>query len=405
LSYTPASGTVTFDAVTQLQIVNGGAYAVYEVVDSNQFTVESAQFPTFLGLAANAVQFAVQTAESVTYAPVSVVGTASASDPIPRFVAIGPKSDCSIIGDCGALYYPQLSVSSIPLQFTLPAGSPNQVQGLPVLNAGAGVMYWTASVAYTSGSGWLTISPTSGMNNGSISVYANPGNLAVGTYQATITVSGGTAGQQTVPVTLTITVATDPGPKIVSVVNAATFAQAPVVPGSLATILGSALTGKNVSASFNGLPATISFSSATQINLLVPAALASLSSAQLSVSVDAQTSLPLTVPVAQFEPGIFTGAVLNQDSTVNSISNGAAGGSEIYFYATGLSGAGPISVRIGTTELTNLDYAGPAPGFPGVQQINFTIPAGLGGITTQLYACGTSNGVEVCSLAVPLTLK
>jgi uncharacterized protein (TIGR03437 family) len=405
LAYTPGSGTVTFDAVTQLQIVNGGAFAVYEVVDSNQFTVESAQFPTFLGLAANAVQVAVQTAESVTYAPVSVVGTASASAPIPRFLAVLPKSDCGIIGDCGALYYPQLSVSTNPLQFTLPAGSPNQVLGLPVLNAGGGVLYWSATVTYTSGSGWLTISPASGMNNSSISVYANPGNLAVGTYQATITVSGGTAGQQTVPVTLTITAATDPGPKIVSVVNAATFAQAPVVPGSLATILGSALTGKNVSASFNGLAAAVSFSSATQINLLVPAALASLSSAQLSVSVDGQTSLPLTVPVAQFEPGIFSGAVLNQDSTVNSISNGAAGGSEIYFYATGLSGAGTISVRIGTTELTNLDYAGPAPGFPGVQQINVTIPAGLGGMTTQLYACGTSNGVEVCSLAVPLTLK
>jgi uncharacterized protein (TIGR03437 family) len=179
----------------------------------------------------------------------------------------------------------------------------------------------------------------------------------------------------------------------------------PVVAGSLTTITGSALTGKNVSASFNGFPATVLFSNSNQINLLVPEAVASLSTAQLSVTVDSQTSLPMNVPVAPFAPGIFSSAVLNQDSTVNSISDGATGGSEIYFYATGLSGTGTITVRIGSTELTNLPYAGPAPGFAGVQQINLIVPTGLGGITTQLYACGTSNGTEVCSLPVPLTLK
>ena len=408
LAYLPGaigSGTVSFDTVTQLQIVGGAAYAVYEVVDSNQFEVESAQFPTFLGLARNAVQTAVETGESVTYAPVSTLFTASTNAPIPRFLPVQPLNDCGIVGDCGASYHPQLNVNTGPLQFTLPAGSPDQVQGVPITNGGAGVLYWSVSVTYLNGSGWLTIEPASGMNNGSVRVDANPGNLAVGTYQATLTIDGGSAGRQVLPITLTITTATAPGPKVVSVINAASFAQAPVVPGSLATITGSALTGKNVSVSFNGLPATVTFSNASQINLLVPQSLASLSSAQLSVTVDGQTSLPVTVPVAPFEPGIFAGALLNQDSTVNSISNGAAAGSVIYFYATGLSGSGTITARIGSTEITNLYYAGPAPGYPGVQQINLVVPAGLGGVTTQLYACGTSAGTEVCSLPVPLTLK
>jgi uncharacterized protein (TIGR03437 family) len=408
LAYLPGaigSGTVSFDTVTQLQIVGGAAYAVYEVVDSNQFEVESAQFPTFLGLARNAVQTAVETGESVTYAPVSTLFTASTNAPIPRFLPVQPLNDCGIVGDCGASYHPQLNVNTGPLQFTLPAGSPDQVQGVPITNGGAGVLYWSVSVTYLNGSGWLTIEPASGMNNGSVRVDANPGNLAVGTYQATLTIDGGSAGRQVLPITLTITTATAPGPKVVSVINAASFAQAPVVPGSLATITGSALTGKNVSVSFNGLLATVTFSNASQINLLVPQSLASLSSAQLSVTVDGQTSLPVTVPVAPFEPGIFAGALLNQDSTVNSISNGAAAGSVIYFYATGLSGSGTITARIGSTEITNLYYAGPAPGYPGVQQINLVVPAGLGGVTTQLYACGTSAGTEVCSLPVPLTLK
>jgi uncharacterized protein (TIGR03437 family) len=406
--YTPGtvgSGTVSFDAVTALQIAGGAAYAVYEVVDSNQFTIETAQFPTFLGLAPNVVQTAVQTGESVTYAPVSVVATASATAPIPRFLAIQPPNDCGIIGDCGAAYFPQLTVSTTQLEFTLPAGSPDQAQYVPVTNGGGGVLYWSASVSYASGSGWLAIQPASGINNGTVRVDATPGSLAVGTYQATLTIDGGAAGRQLVAVTLTTAQQATPAPQILSVVNAASFAAVPVVAGSLTTVLGTSFSGKNVSASFNGIPATILFSNDTQINLLVPPGLGSAGSAQVSVTAGAATSLPVTVPVAPFEPAIFTGAVLNQDSTVNSISNGAAAGSVIYFYATGLSGSGTITARIGVTEITSLYYAGPAPGLPGVQQINLTIPSGLGGITTELYACGTSAGVEVCSLAAPLTLR
>ncbi|MGA3187367.1 MAG: hypothetical protein ABSF22_09675 [Bryobacteraceae bacterium] len=403
--YTPGlvgSGTVKFDAMTQLQFVNGTAYAVYEVVDSNPFTLETAQFPTFLGLARNVVQTPVATSESVTLAPVSTVATVSTTAPIPRFIALTPPSDCGIIGDCGASYFPQLSVITSSLQYTLPVGSPGQAQYIPVDNGGAGVLNWTASVAYTSGSGWLSIVNPAGSGNGTIRVDAVPGNLAAGTYQATLTIDGGAAGRRFVAVTLIVTQAPAPvGPQITNVENAATFAQVPVVAGSLSTIMGSSLTGKLVTATFNGIAATIDYSSATQINLLVPATLGSQTSAQLVVTVDGVSSAPMTVQVVPFEPGIFTGGVANQDATPNSVSNPAAAGSEIYFYATGLSGAGPISVRVGTTELTSLAYAGPAPGFPGVQQINFTIPAGLGAITTELYACG--NGV--CSPPVPLTLK
>jgi uncharacterized protein (TIGR03437 family) len=195
------------------------------------------------------------------------------------------------------------------------------------------------------------------------------------------------------------------GPQIVTVVNAASFAQVPVVAGSLSTVMGSAFAGKNVSATFDGLPATILFSNATQINLLVPSGLGAKSSSQLVVSVDGTSSAPVTVQAAPFEPAIFTGAVVNQDATANSVSNGAAAGSEIYFYATGLSGSGTITARIGGTEITNLSYAGLAPGYAGVQQINLLIPGGLQGLTTGLSVCGTSGNTEVCSVAAPLTLK
>ena len=70
-----------------LQLSAGSAYAVYEVIRSNPFTEESAQFPTFLGLAPNAVSTAVQTFESISFAPASgVTGGVNERRLIPRFV-------------------------------------------------------------------------------------------------------------------------------------------------------------------------------------------------------------------------------------------------------------------------------------------------------------------------------
>jgi uncharacterized protein (TIGR03437 family) len=399
------SQAMSFDRITELQISNGSAYAVYEVISSNPFTLESAQFPTFLGLAPNTVSTAVQTFESVSFAPASGVTAATATDPIPRFVASIPPSDCGIIGDCGATYFPQLTVNTPSLQYTLTAGALNQTQYVPVNNSGGGILYWTAAVSYTNGSGWLAMQPASGINNGTVRIDATAVNLGVGTYNATLTIDGGSAGRRLVPISLTVTAAVPAGPQITAVENAASFAAVPVVPGSLTTIMGSGLSGKNVSVTFNGLLATISYDSATQINLLVPTGLSGLTSAQVVVAVDGALSAPVTVQVAPFEPGIFAGAVLNQDSTVNGMSNPAAAGSVIYFYATGLSGLGTITARIGSTELTNLYYAGPAPGFPGVQQINLVLPAGVSGVTAALYACGTSAGGEVCSVGYPLTVR
>jgi uncharacterized protein (TIGR03437 family) len=172
--------------------------------------------------------------------------------------------------------------------------------------------------------------------------------------------------------------------------------------------MGSAFTGKSVSVSFNGEPATILFSNDTQINLLVPADLPLSNSIQLVVSVDGSSSTPMNVASAAFEPAIFPNALLNQDATLNSASNGAARGSVIYFWATGLSGTGTISAMIGDREIDSLNYAGPAPDLPGVQQVNILIPADLPAMTTNLSVCGlsgASGAVKTCSLPIPLTLK
>jgi uncharacterized protein (TIGR03437 family) len=412
--YTPGaigSGTVTFTTVSPLSIVNGSAYVVYEVVDANNSVVESAQFPTFLGLAPNGNRPASQTSASVTFAPVSTVGVASATEPLPRFKAVTPPVDCSIVGDC-ATYLPSLRLTNNSIQLSAPEGGALQEGYFQVQNAGGGDMNWQVTVSYGSGSGWLTVTPTQGINQTTIVTYASPSGISPGTYTATLTVNGGQyAGTQTVTVTFVVTAPAvtsppaPPAPSISSVVNAASFAAVPAVPGSLSTVMGTNFTGSNVTASFNGISAPISFSNGTQINLLVPAALAGQTTSQLVVTVNGTSSQPDTVNLAPFAPAIFSGGVINQDWTLNSAANGASAGSVLQIYATGLSGAGTITGQFGD-QVVVPDYAGAAPGFAGVQQVNLTIPANLTATTANLYVCGAAQGTAaVCSVPVPVTIK
>src|SRR5215469_7545890 len=408
--YTPGaigSGTVAFNSVSEISIVNGGAYVVYEVVDANNSAIESAQFPTFLGLAPDGNRKATQTTASVFFAPQSSVATASATEALPRFHAIAPQPDCSIVGDCST-YLPALSLNTTSLQFSAGSGSATQ-QGIFVIhNTGGGALNWKVSVSYGSGSGWLSVDPYQGVNDTAVRVYANPIGVAPGTYTGTLTINGGQyAGTQSITVTFTVTAPPPPpAPTIGSVVNAASLLKAPAVPGSLSTIFGSNFAGKSVSATFDGAPATISFSNAGQINLLVPAALGSRSSSQLVVTFYLTSSTAYTVNLAPFAPAIFSGAVLNQDWTPNDSSHPAPAGSVLQIFATGLSGVGTITGHIHDRDIPSPNYAGPAPGLPGVQQINLAIPPDLPSMTTSLYVCGTSpGGTPVCSLPAQLTIK
>jgi len=395
----PGSGTVTFDSMSEITLTNGSGIAVYEVVDANSSIQESAQFPTFLAIAPSGSGTSITTSESVSLGPISTVQTATAIDPIPRFQQIVPPADCSIVGDCGARYFPALSVPETSLTYAAQAGGVTQTDYVQVQNSAGGLLQWSASVTYANGSGWLVISPTSGQNDGTIRVDAVPGTLAPGTYHATLTVNAGpVAGTKNVAISFMITAATIQPPSIQSAVNAATFATGPLAPGSIATLMGSQFSGKNISVAFNGIPGQVLFSNATQINLVVPASLGDATSAQVVVTVDGVASAPLTVSLAPFAPGIFANGVLNQDYTVNGSKQPAAPGSVIQIYATGLSGTGVITGKIGSEIVTQPYYAGPAPGFVGLQQIDLILPTDLTGNTVNVSVCGGPTAAQViCS--------
>jgi uncharacterized protein (TIGR03437 family) len=405
----PGSAAVTFDSMNLVPLTNGSGSVVYEVVDANPSVQESAQFPTFLGLAPTPNSGAITTASAISLAPVSTVMTASAQAPIPRFVAVPVPPDCSIVGDCGAKYLPNLFVEESSLQYTAQAGSNFQVNYIQVQNSAGGVMQWTATVNYVSGSAWLRISPASGVNNSTIRVDALPGSLTPGTYQAILTIDAGPlAGTKTVPITLVITAAAPPPvptPTVTSIVNAATFVTGSVAPGSIATLMGSSFSGGTLAVTFDGLPAQILFSNDTQINLLVPAALQLKTSSQVVVQANGVASAPQTVALAPFAPGIFQNGVLNQDYSVNAPNQPAQPGSVIQIFATGLSGIGLITARIGNAVINQPYYAGAAPGLTGVQQVDLMVPSDLPGATAAVSVCGgLITGQVVCSPSVQVNI-
>lgn len=411
LATVPAgTGPVTLDGASEVPLNGGAGYAVYEVVDANPAAQETAQFPTFIGIPNVTAPAVAQ--ESVSFAPVSTVLTASSSAPIPRFAALPTPSDCSILGDCGASYFPKLSVlTSSVIQLTAVAGGDQTgLAGyIPIQNAGGGIMNWNASVVYQKGSGWLNLSSTSGQNFSSILVTASGKGLTAGTYQATVTIDAGQAGTFSVPVTLTVSAApvTPPVSSVVvsKVVNAATFDTTPLVPGSLGTLMGSHLAGKNVAVTFDGSPATLLYNSDSQINLQLPVGLGTKTSASMVVTVDGTSSTPTMVALAPAWPSVFANGILNQDNSVNAAAAGAPGGSILQIFATGIPAGATVSAQIANRkELVPL-YAGPAPTVPGVQQVNVAVPGDLPAGSSQLIICATTGGQQYCSAGTPLTLQ
>jgi uncharacterized protein (TIGR03437 family) len=126
------------------------------------------------------------------------------------------------------------------------------------------------------------------------------------------------------------------------------------------------------------------------------------------VTVDGQSAAQ-TVALALVSPAIFSAGVLNQDDTVNSASHPADLGSVIQIFATGLlsPGSGTISARIAGRDIPSPSYAGPAPGIPGLQQVNLIVPADLTAGATPLQVCAVAADPNqpVCSPQATVFLK
>jgi uncharacterized protein (TIGR03437 family) len=224
------------------------------------------------------------------------------------------------------------------------------------------------------------------------------------------------------------------------VVNAASFG-AGLVPGSLATLFGTGLTSwpgivsadrfplatelAGTRVTLNGTPVALVGLASTgvqeQINFQVPFTLAGATRATLAVRTNGQSTTEIEIPIVAAQPEVF----LTRDGTPALTSSSgtpirdAARGSTVTIYATGLGAvsnppetgraalADPVSNLVAPVEVTLGDvpaqvlFAGLAPGFAGLYQLNVVVPptAPAGEVGLLIHTSGAT------SKRVTLTLR
>jgi uncharacterized protein (TIGR03437 family) len=201
-----------------------------------------------------------------------------------------------------------------------------------------------------------------------------------------------------------------------AIVNAATFLDERLTGGSIATAFGffrgllqssqlSVAGGPgqqpNLEVLVNGIPAPVFFANQDQINFQIPVEIEP-GTASVVVLVNGIPSDLVTTPIAESAPGIFLldeslagpgrGVIQNQDFSINLPAQPAAPGSALVLYMTGTGPydppvptgelapgppfslvALPVTATIGGQDVDVL-FAGGAPGFAGLTQVNLLVP-------------------------------
>jgi uncharacterized protein (TIGR03437 family) len=334
---------------------------------------------------------------------------------------------------------PTISLSAVQANFAYIVGSAVPTpQTISISNSGGGTLAWSAS----SNASWLSVT-SSGTAPSTLSISANPSGLNVGSYNGaiTLTATGATNSPQTITAVLSITAASSTI-AVTSVTNAASSSPGAIAAGEIIAIKGSGLgpaTGVSFSVDpstsmvdtslagtvvlFGGIPAPILYTSAGQVNAIVPYEVAGRSQVVVQVQYQggssAGTTLPL--PVATAAPGLFTfnstgtgpAAAVNQDGSLNGPSNPAAGGSYVTLYFTGGGQTNPagltgsisgsvlkwliqsVTVTVGGQPAT-VAFDGAAPTFiDGFLQLDIGVPSGVHGTVSVV--------VRVAGIASPAT--
>ena len=282
----------------------------------------------------------------------------------------------------------------------------------------------SGTVNVTSGSGckwtvhslddWIQITAWSNISGSGVVYYAATANPSRTPRSGSLSVGGQTFALTQGPAEVVISSA--------RVVNAASLASGAVAPGEIVTFFGTgigpavaaplqltadggflttALAGTQVF--FDDVPAPLTYVSDTQVNAIVPYAVAGKTSTQLQVDYQGVRSKAVTLKVAEAAPALFTqnasgsgpGAILNQDYKLNTASNPAVKGSVVMLFATGEGQTNPAGMdgkiaaqplptpKLAVTALIGgvsapVLYAGAAPGLvAGLVQVNVRVPSNV----------------------------
>jgi uncharacterized protein (TIGR03437 family) len=156
------------------------------------------------------------------------------------------------------------------------------------------------------------------------------------------------------------------GPQIAAVLpSAARLDVLSLAPRMLISIYGSNLSNARVTV--NGQSLALNYTSDRQINALLPDNLSGLATLAVSNDSGKQT---VNILLAEAMPAVFT-----MDGSGQGPAAAIRIGDSISLYLTGLGLGGVTAVTLDGAPVT-VTYAGPAPGFPGLDQINVQLPPG-----------------------------
>ena len=188
------------------------------------------------------------------------------------------------------------------------------------------------------------------------------------------------------------------------VANAANYQAGPVAPGEIVSVFGEQLgSGETDSLQLlvEGIPAPVFFHADGQINAQIPYEIGGLAQVSIRAVVNGFSSNTVTVAVAAAAPGVFMWqgnalVTVRPDGSLVTPEAPARAGEVLMIFATGegptlppsrtgeQSGA-PYPKPVGAVRLliagnpVELLYAGAAPGFVGLMQLNFVVPTALPG--------------------------
>ncbi|HTC92428.1 MAG TPA: family 16 glycoside hydrolase [Terriglobales bacterium] len=256
---------------------------------------------------------------------------------------------------------PGLALNKNSLSFlAVPGGSNPPAQNVSITNSGAGTLSWTASSNAT----WLTVSPGSGTNSGTLTASANISGLAQGTYTASIlvTASGATDSPQSVAVTLVIS-----NPKLGINPASITFdgiqgqPNPAAVPVDITNLGGGVI---NWTASLNPSSSWLSLSSTSGTAPSTSNAQANISglaignySGSIQVSSPGVSNSPQTVPVTLNISGLLMSSDFN-DGTMNGWAISPLGRAQNWLVVNGVlqyNGGGHTQIYAGDAAWSNYD--------------------------------------------------
>ena len=231
-----------------------------------------------------------------------------------------------------------------------------------------------------------------------------------------------------------VAVTTKPITSANAVFNAAGFQSGAVAPGEMINIQGFNLGPptavmappgnlptalSEVQVTFDGTPAALSYVSSFVLTVQTPFSIQPEKQTEMRVTYQNRTSDSVMLDVLSAVPGIYTESAngrglvtaVNPDGSTNSLLHPAPKGQYVTIYAAGLgtltpplaAGQAPPPSPVSVTNApisavvdgfgANVSFAGAAPGFPGLYQINLQIPtsAGAGARSLALFAGGGAS--------------